>query len=136
MLTFEVHYGGRFEFEPLLSYVDGKICYFDEDETNFLSSVEWFNSLKRLGLPYDQEIYYKLPICTFEDRLRICNNDGSVVTMVEHCLLLDIVVTSEVGKSSENRKDDSSDETYVMEGESSDSDFDFFLDSASISDAM
>lgn len=93
MLTFEVHYGGRFEFEPLLSYVDGKICYFDEDETNFLSSVEWFNSLKRLGLPYDQEIYYKLPICTFEDRLRICNNDGSVVTMVEHCLLLDIVVT-------------------------------------------
>lgn len=44
--------------------------------------------------------------------------------------------SSEVGKSSENRKDDSSDETYVMEGESSDSDFDFFLDSASISDAM
>lgn len=91
-LTFEVHYGGRLEFEPLLTYVDEKICCFDEVDIHFLSHIELVNSLKRFGLSYDQEIYYKFSNCTFGDGLRALNSDSSIVGMVEHHLLLDIAI--------------------------------------------
>ncbi|KAI5667782.1 hypothetical protein M9H77_17635 [Catharanthus roseus] len=116
MLTFEVYYGGRFEFEPLLNYVDGKIFY---------GNSKRIPSLRRLRLPHEQEIYYKLPNFTFEDGLRELNSDAFVVSMVEHHLLLDIaldiaILYAEVGGSSENGEDDSFDETYMTEEESSD----------------